>query len=209
MCGAFFDGFLEIPHIKKEKEIIIPTALIPFSQKNRTENYNEFVHFYEHDKNFATVLTATKEHIDILKSFKGVISPDYSLYRDMPLVLQMANTYMNRAVGHYLQSRGVYVVPNIRWGDERSYSTVEFSEKFAFLGVEKHGIVSIGTYGCIKSRENKRYFTDGLEAMLKELEPKVVLVYGGMPDCIFGKFKESTMFVNYPDWTSTKKRSSA
>ena len=32
---------------------------------------------------------------------------------------------MNRAVGHYLQSQGLYVIPNIRWGDERSFTTVE------------------------------------------------------------------------------------
>ena len=54
---------------------------------------------------------------------------------------------MNRAVGCYLQSHGVYVIPNVRWGDERSYTTVELPEKFAFLGVPKNSIVSIGTYG--------------------------------------------------------------
>ena len=142
--GAFFDGNLEIPQIKRPDKIIIPSALIPFSQRNRSDNYKEFVHFYEHDKNFATVLTAAKEHFDCLKKFQGVISPDCSLYRDMPLVLQIANTYMNRAIGHYLQSKGLYVIPNIRWGDERSYTTIELPEKFAFLGVPKHSIVSIG-----------------------------------------------------------------
>ena len=207
--GAFFDGNLEIPQIKRPDKIIIPSALIPFSQRNRSDNYKEFVHFYEHDKNFATVLTAAKEHFDCLKKFQGVISPDCSLYRDMPLVLQIANTYMNRAIGHYLQSKGLYVIPNIRWGDERSYTTIELPEKFAFLGVPKRSIVSIGTYGCINSKENKIYFTEGLEAMLDELEPEVVLVYGGMPDSIFTKVKDRTKFVHYPDWTSLQKRRSA
>ena len=209
VSGAFFDGILEIPQIKRPDKIIIPSALIPFSQRNRSDNYKEFVHFYEHDKNFATVLTAAKEHFDCLKKFQGVISPDCSLYRDMPLVLQITNTYMNRAIGHYLQSKGLYVIPNIRWGDERSYTTIELPEKFAFLGVPKRSIVSIGTYGCIKSKENKIYFTEGLEAMLDELEPEVVLVYGGMPDSIFTKVKDRTKFVHYPDWTSLQKRRSA
>ncbi len=208
VSGAFFDGTFEIPHLKKPDKIVIPSALIPFSQRKRSENYNEFVHFYEHDKNFATVLTAAKEHIHSFKNFQGVISPDCSLYRDMPLVLQIANTYMNRAIGYYLQSQGIYVIPNIRWGDERSYTTIELPEKFAFLGVDKHSIVSIGTYACIKNQENKRYFAEGLEAMLDELEPEVVLVYGGMPDCIFGKFVNRTNFVNYPDWISIKRRRS-
>jgi hypothetical protein len=42
--------------------------------------------------------------------------------------------------------------------------------------------------------------------MLDELSPEVVLVYGGMPECIFGEFEGRTRFVNYPDWTSTKRR---
>ena len=209
VSGALFEGILEIPQIKRPDKIIIPSALIPFSQRNRSDNYKEFVHFYEHDKNFATVLTAAQEHLDCLTQFRGVISPDCSLYRDMPLVLQIANTYMNRAIGHYLQSKGLYVIPNIRWGDERSYTTIELPEKFAFLGVPKRSIVSIGTYGCIKSKENKIYFTEGLEAMLDELEPEVVLVYGGMPDSIFTKVKDRTKFVHYPDWTSLQKRRSA
>lgn len=106
----------------------------------------------------------------------------------------------------FLQSRGLYVIPNIRWGDERSFTTVELPEKFAFLGAPKNSIVSIGTYGCIQSRENKNYFRQGLSAMIDELSPEVVLVYGGMPECIFGEFRDRTHFVNYPDWTSTKRR---
>ena len=86
------------------------------------------------------------------------------------------------------------------------WNVCELPEKFAFLGVPKHSIVSIGTYGCIKSHENKVYFRNGLSAMLDELEPEVVLVYGGMPEFIFGDFKNRTHFVNYPDWTSTKRR---
>lgn len=208
VTSAFFDGFLEIPKIERPKEIIIPSALIPFSQIRRSETKTEAVHFYEHDKRFSNVLTCTKELLPQLKLFSAVISPDCSLYRDMPLCLQIANTYMSRAVGHFLQSNGLYVIPNVRWGDERSYTTKELPEKFAFLGVPKNSIVSVSTYGCIKSRENKQYFKDGLSAMIEELSPQVVLVYGGMPDSIFGYFKNQTQFVNYPDWTSTKRRRS-
>ena len=92
---------------------------------------------------------------------------------------------MSRAIGYYLQSKGMYVIPNIRWGDERTYTTVELPEKIAFLGAPKHSILSVGTYGCVKTTESKRYFREGLVAMLDELEPEVVLVYGSMPKQIF------------------------
>lgn len=112
---------------------------------------------------------------------------------------------MNRAIGHYFQSKGMYVIPNIRWGDERTYTTTELPEKAAFLGAPKHSILSVGTYGCIKSKEDKRYFREGLIAMLDELEPEVVLVYGSMPRQIFEGIENRTHFVHYPDWITLKK----
>lgn len=209
VVGASWRGTLEFPQINRPTNIKIPSALIPFSQITRSESYSEAVHFYEHDVRFSKVLTCTDEQLPELQKFPAVISPDCSLYRDMPLCLQISNTYMNRAVAHYLQQKGIYVIPNVRWGDERSYTTCELPEKFAFLGVPKDSIVSIGTYGCVKSRENKHYFREGLAAMLDELTPKVVLVYGAMPMSIFSEFEDRTQFVNYPDWISEKKRRSA
>ncbi len=41
--------------------------------------------------------------------------------------------------------------------------------------------------------------------MIKELEPKVVLVYGPMPKSIFEDFIETTRFVQYPDWIKRMK----
>ena len=123
----------------------------------------------------------------------------------MPLLAQMCNVYRNRALGCFFQKHGIYVIPNVRWGDERSYTTAVLPERFAFLGVPKHSIVSIGTYGCIQGEENARHFRDGLVAMIDYLEPKVVLVYGAKPDRIFAPVADRTRFVQYPDWTSLKK----
>ena len=95
--------------------------------------------------------------------------------------MQILNVYRNRAIGHSLQKQGAYVITNVRWGDERSYTTDVLPEKFAFLGAPKNSVVSVGTYGCVQSKENKYYFREGLEAILDELTPEVVLVYGSMP----------------------------
>lgn len=203
--NGIFDGTLEIISIRKPNQIITPKDTIPFSLMHRSKDHSEFVVFYEHDLRFADVLTSTEDYLNELKKFAGVVSPDCSLYRDMPLCLQIANTYMNRLIGHYLQEQGLYVIPNIRWGDERSYTTGVLPEKFAFLGVEKHSIVSIGTYGCIQGSENRYYFKAGLEAMLEELEPEVVIVYGSMPNSIFSEYKNVAQFIQMKDWISKKR----
>ena len=137
-----------------------------------------------------------------------MITPDCSLYIDAPLCVQIANIYLNRAVGYYLSRQGIYVIPNIRWGDERTYNSEFLGEKVAFQGVDKHSIVSIGTYGQIRTAESKRFFREGLLSMLDELEPEVVLVYGAMPKKIFGDLQTKTRFIQYPDWITRMKKSS-
>ena len=203
---AFFDGKFEIPHIDAPREIIIPEGMVPFSIRERSQDKNDFVCFYENDINFREILINTEEYVEDLKRFPGIVTPDCSLYLDAPLCVQIADIYLNRAVGYYLSQQGLYVVPNIRWGDERTYKSDFLGEKVAFQGVDKHSIVSIGTYGQIKSAESKRYFREGLEEMLKELEPEVVLVYGAMPDKIFGGLYDKTSFIQYPDWTTRMKQ---
>lgn len=197
---AFFDGDLEIPHIDAPEQIVIPDGMVPFSLRNRSVGYNDVVCFYENDINFRDVLTHTEDYVDDLKKFPGIITPDCSLYLDAPLCVQLTSIYLNRAIGYYLKQQGIYVIPNIRWGDERTYTTTVFRDKVAFLGVDKNSIVSIGTFGQIKTAESKRYFREGLISMLDELEPKVVLVYGSMPEIIFGGLSGRTQFVQYSDW---------
>lgn len=203
--NAVFTGLLEFPAIMKPERIVIPVAMIPFSMRKYSDKHKEAIMFYEHDLKFRELLTGVEDYIDEIKKFPAVISPDCSLYRDMPLVLQMVNVYLNRQIGHFLQEQGCYVIPNVRWGDERSYiRTIPSELPFAFLGIPKHSIVSIGTYGCCKSKADKTYLKEGLNAMLNELEPEVVLVYGAMPSLVFDEFKGITRFVHYPDWTSAK-----
>ncbi len=95
----------------------------------------------------------------------------------------------------------MYVIPSVRWGDDRTYTTKFLPERVAFLGIEKHSIVSVGSYGQLKDCVNRYYFEAGMDAMMETLEPEVVLVYSQMPGAIEGNYPD-TKFVEYPDWTS-------
>lgn len=170
--------------------------------RDRASSRDEAIGFYEMDVNFAEVLRHPEAYIDDFGRFAVMISPDCSLYRDAPLAVQLINVYRNRGIGSYYQRRGQYVIPQIRWGNEYTYTAKYFPEKIAFLGAEKHSILAVGTYGCFSGRDNKYHFEAGLEAMMDTLEPAVVLVYGSMPDKIFGKYQSYAQFVQYPDWTT-------
>ncbi len=188
--GAEFDGELEIPKIKN-RIYRLPQKMIPFDKRRKCEDKSRtYVHFYIHDICFRQVLTSTKRYLDEIKEFEGIITPDCSLYRDMPLVLQMANTYMNRAVGHYFQNKGINVIPNVRWGDERTYD-------FCFDGLELGGIYAISTHGCMKKKVEKEYFKKGLRVFLDKLNPNKVIVHGAMPKDVFDEFRDKTEFIHY------------
>lgn len=200
--GAEFDGLLEIPIIKRPKQLKIPRAIVPFSRMEAVEPERFAVCEYENDRDFADLLRDPSFYVRELRKYQAFITPDASLYWDMPLAAQIVNKYRNHAIGYYMQSKGIYTIPNVRWGDERTYTTKVFPEKLAFLGVEKNSIVSIGSYGVVKSKQEKIHFKAGLESMLETLAPEVVLVYGSMPDEVFKEYRSKTFFVSYPDWTS-------
>lgn len=201
--GTRFEGIFEIPVIEATRGIKIPKYLVPFSERNKVAKPAEaLIVFYEHDDKFAEIIRDPDKYLDDLARFAGIISPDNSLYRDMPLVCQIGNIYRNRLIGSYLQRKGITVIGNCRWGDERTYSTDLFNEPVAFAGLPKYSIVAVGTYGCIQGKTNKSHFKRGLAAMLDYLKPKVVLIYGPMPDEIFGKLKSRIRFVSFDNWIS-------
>ena len=181
--NADFDGYIELPVIKTSDKL--PEKVVTFS-KAMTKSWTDFdcwVVFYEHDKEFERLWNNPKQYLDKLKKFKGVISPDFSLYRNMPLVMQMWNTYRGRAVACWLQNNGVEIIPNVRFGDERTFS-------FCFDGIEENKTVAVGTHGCIKRKEDKIFFKIGLARMVQKLSPKTIIVYGSAPDNIFKPYKD-------------------
>lgn len=203
--GAKLDGIFEIPHINCPKAFRIPNFIIPFSQINRGIQETDAIGFFEFDVFFADILRNPDLYIDTFKKYFTVITLDCSIYRDMPFAAQVANTYRNRALGYYFQKNGVYTVPLIRWGDERSYTKMFHSECLAFQGVDKHSIYAVSSYGCLKKREDKYYFQAGLNALMEELEPKILLAYGSDSPKIYGPYEKYVKIIHYPDWISLQK----
>lgn len=187
---ATFVGTAGIPMLMDLKNADIPKALIPFGNIRSCKNRRKYVHFYQHDKVISPILKNTKSHLDILKTYDGVITPDPSLLIGRSACIQQANTFMNRAVGFYLQKNGIPVIPNIRWSDESSFS-------YCFLGVPKNTIVAVSTHGCIHTDKQRAMFKKGLSAMLIALSPSAVLVHGYMPDSIFADFINDFEFHRY------------
>ena len=178
---ANYEGELEIPCITPEKTL--PDKLIPFSKAVGGNDFDAWVHFYEDDVSFERLWNQPIRYLKILKRYKGVIAPDFSVYRDMPLVMQYWNIYRSHAVSVWLQREGVPVIANVRWGDSRTHEVCCY-------GVPRKSTIAIGSHGCIKLSEDRDYFTKGLEYIISVLRPKTIIVYGAAPDKIFKKYKD-------------------
>lgn len=206
ITGARFDGILQIPKIEAPKHIFIPKEITPYSlaEQDRTPEQNA-VGFNEKDEVFSEILINPDETLDSLRAFGAFITPDCSLYRNATVAAQLTNVYRNRVIGYRAQRKGLNVIVQVRWGNELTYTTKYFPEKIAFLGAPKNSIVAIGPYGCIKTKDDKYHFQAGLEAMLMELTPTDVLVYGAMPNSVFSSYTKFTNFHRYDDWLTRMK----
>jgi hypothetical protein len=196
--GAKFSGIYEIPELKRSNAI--PSAAISFDKALTIKNHNQWVHFYIDDYKFERIWRRPKDYLARLKNFQGVITPDFSLYRDLPLAMQIWNTYRNRAVGYFLQLNGIEVIPNIRWGDERAYD-------FCFEGVEKRGTVAVSSNGSLRDKTEREYFKRGLDEMVKRLEPDVIVNYCSAPEDIFGQYEKAGIkIVSIPHYMAAFKK---
>ncbi len=179
--NAVYDGILEIP--AQRGGLYNLAGVIEFSKAISSQEYDYWVHFYEDDSSFERIWKNPRKYLPVLKRYAGVIAPDFSLYRDMPLVMQLWNIYRSHAIGSWLQENGVNVIPNVRFGDERTYDA-------CCLGVPHNSTIAIGTHGCVKNRIDREYLSAGIDHVISTLKPRVLVIYGTTPADIFDKYRD-------------------
>ena len=190
--GAKFDEG-DIPFI--ETAIDMPISVLPFSKRKSAADFSSWIHFYEADEKYSTLLHNPMQHVQQLRKFGGIISPDFSICPDYPLPIQNMNKYNNHALGYWLSTQGIPVIPNVRWGDRNSFS-------FCFKGIEKNSIVAVGTHGQLLRTDNRKLFTDGLPVMVATLSPHTIIVYGKAPDDIFAQYEDMGIkIIHFPSTT--------
>jgi hypothetical protein len=155
----------------------IPKDIVPFSKTKEVDNYNQFVHFYEIDSKILPFGRNPQNYFSWLIQFKGAIGCDISVCRNMPFALQVFHTYWNRALTFWLQNQNFAVVPNVRFGDEHSYS-------FCFEGIPPKSVISIGTHGCMKKKEDIHYEIKGVSETIRHLKPEAIILYGAVNEDI-------------------------
>lgn len=133
---------------------------------------DKIVHFYLDDYQFERVWNDPEKYVHILKRFKAVFAPDFSMYSDFPKAVQIFNHYRKMWCSAYWQEHGLKVIPTICWSDESSF-------EWCFDGIPKHSLISISSVGGFGNHtDNKDAWLRGYEKCLEVLEPSSVLLFG-------------------------------
>lgn len=170
--GADYKGHYDFP--ATPGVVLQETAVdgVPFDHiTDRLIPVGALLHFYVHDRRFLPFLADPERWCSRLERFSKVIGLDCSVYRDLPLAEQIHSLYLNRAMDWCLHSMGKVVVPNVSWGDRRTFD-------FCFDGIEEGKTVAVSSHGACRDKTEKYHFLDGLVALLERLEPPSVVFHG-------------------------------
>ena len=163
-------GKYDMPIIKKQDIDLDKIELWNFTKTKveDKENKHKTIHFFTYDWEFNSVYEKPEVMLEKLDQYYALLSPEFSLYWDMPKALQIYSTFKNRWCGAFWQKHGKIVIPTVCCAGEESY-------EFCFDGIEKGSIVAISTY----RRENyKDEILKSYNKMLEVINPSAVICYG-------------------------------
>jgi len=164
-----FAGKYEFPVIRKQNVDIEKIKLLSYkdTKNHDIQNTDKTVHFFTYDWLFENVYAKADEELEKLRQYYCLLSPDFSIFTNMPLALQIESVFKSRWCGAYWQSKGLKVIPTLSWGDEKSFH-------FCFDGIEQGSVVAVCTYYRESCEDD---FMPGYNRMMEVIKPSAVLCY--------------------------------
>lgn len=201
-CRNWAEG--DIPECPTKK-IEIPADLLTWPEavnihnkerrKNPNYKYDAYICFYCDDHLFdgiGGIWNNYHKAIEIFKHFSGIITPDFGTNDDFVTPLKSWNTYKMRAFGFWCTTQGINVINNVRWSPD----TIDI----CFKGIPKNSIICLGVIASgLRYSENRPEYEFYLKQALKELKPKIILVYGSAKYQFFYDLQKQGIIVkSYP-----------
>ncbi|AVI04229.1 hypothetical protein SEA_FAYELY_1 [Mycobacterium phage Fayely] len=134
------------------------------------------LHFFLDDYRFETVWSSPERLFPRVAAVGAALTPDFSLWTDMPRAAQVWNTFRSRWVGAYWQSRGIRVIPTACWSTPDSY-------EFCFDGIPEGSVVALSSMGIQSNKAEQALFRAGVQELLDRKHPHTVLAYGKLRYC--------------------------
>ena len=165
-------GKYQMPIIQKQIIEAPNKQPIGFNYVLSTKEKDRAVHMFVDDYQMERIWNQPEVYVEKLMDFDCVFTPDFSLYLDMPIAMQIWNTYRSRLVGQIMQDYGITVIPTISWGMPETF-------EFCFDGIEQGSIVVVSTIGVKSDETATEIWRSGMDEMIKRIHPYAIWVYGG------------------------------
>jgi hypothetical protein len=103
--------------------------------------------------------------------FWGINGPDFTIRDDEPDDARIFAVRMTRAVEAYFASRGIRVIPNVRWWDRDDF-------RFCLLGLEHGCPIAISNHAIWRNPYQRQKFAAGLAHLAGIHQPQMVFFHG-------------------------------
>ena len=165
-----YHGQWNIPALRKA---ILPDGEIQLiacsdTKSNDSRNRNKGVHFFVDDYRFEAIYRNPEKSLPKFSQYRFMLTPDYSLYADMPMWRQIESVGKSRWCGSWWQEHDMTVIPTVSWSNYPSYD-------FCFDGIAENSCVAVGMIGC---KGNRSSFMHGYDAMLEHIRPESIICFG-------------------------------
>jgi len=157
-------------------ENLIPDELAAWhhpAARKRSENGRGCLHFFLDDYRFERVWYKPEAVLPRLSAVGAALTPDFSIWRDMPTATQLWQVYRSRWCGAFWQSHGIRVIPTATWGGPNTYD-------FVFDTLPTGGVIAVSAIG-INDQHSFRFFESGFAELLERCQPTELLSYGTLP----------------------------
>lgn len=101
------------------------------------------------------------------------VVPDFSLWWDDPLALQLFNVYRAQWLGRFMQDAGIRVIPRLPWAHPSTYD-------FAWLGIPKGCPVACMQLQTMDASDSA-LVAKGIRKAVEVVQPQTLVVYAGNP----------------------------
>jgi len=172
------DPGFEMPIIPSPRFETLPTGATAFDKRGQADGWNvsgglgsTLLHFYVVERKLRPVMLDPSALPYKLKDAWGVCSPDISMWSRHPRELRMLSVRMNRMIGVFLSSRGLRVVPTVRWCTANDWD-------FCFHGIEHGSAVTVSTHGLWRDHWLRECFSSGLHEMVERISPSHIFFHG-------------------------------
>lgn len=155
----------------------VPTRMLGFNYALTSKDFGSCIHFFLDDYQFERFWNAPEKYLPILQKFDACLTPNFSIYRDMPEAVKIWNTYRGRLLGQMMQDVGITVVPIVYWGERLTWD-------YCFDGIPEES--TLATNNIIDNDEYARYIWDeGMKELIRRKRPNRILLYGNDVECDF------------------------